>query len=103
MQIEVTNNFVAPFFKMNFVAFLRNEIILSAKTGPQSNLTLLFANYIFFGRDLQWGVCPSGTMQPQWEGPTHFFQLEGKKVRCNEIILVSKTGPKPHMTLLFEN
>ena len=71
VRTGTANNFVAPFFKMNFVAFLRNEIILSAKTGPQSNLTLLFRNYILFASSLQWEVFLSDTMQPLW----HLVQL----------------------------
>ena len=97
MQTGAKNNFVAPFLKMSC------EIILSAKTGPQSNLTVLFANYIFFATSLQWEVFLFDTMQPLWRGPTEFSHQEGKKVRCNEIVLGAKTGPKSHMTWLFDN
>ena len=83
-----------------------DEIILSSKTGPQSNLTLLtllFRNYIFFARGLPWGVCPSGTMPPLWRGVNWFFQLEGKESVLRRNYLGAKTGPKLHMTSIFEN
>ena len=95
--------FRCALFKNEFRCIFAQRNCFGSKTGPKSNLTLLFDNYIFFATSLQWEVFLFDTMQPLWRGPTEFSHQEGKKVRCNEIVLGAKTGSKPHMTLLFDN